>query len=243
MGLAVARALAAAGATVAICGRNRTQGAHALEQIAAAGGAAEFFCCDITQAGQVKEMIEQIVARHGRLDCAFNNAGVTAKHAPVADASVEDWRSVIDVNLTGTFHCMKYELQAMSRGAGGAIVNNSSCAGVLAIPNQAAYVASKFAIIGLTQSAAIEYAKKRDGSAVVRINAIAPGPILGGMNSEQNLLQNPERTQRKIAVTAMGRFGDPEEVAASVLWLLCEESSYITGSVIPVDGGTTAGKF
>lgn len=240
MGLVVAKRLAQAGAQVIICGRDQQKGAAAVTACASGGIELSFVDCDITQSTQVQLMIAKIVEQYGRLDYAFNNAGLSAQHGRIGDASVENWKSVIDVNLNGTFYCMKYELEAMQAQGRGVIVNNSSLAGVMAIPGQAAYSASKFGINGLTQSAAIEYAA---GPSPIRVNAIAPGPITGGMNSEENLAKNPEHTKRKIGATAMRRMGSPDEVASTVLWLFSDAASYITGAVIPVDGGGTAGKF
>jgi NAD(P)-dependent dehydrogenase (short-subunit alcohol dehydrogenase family) len=242
MGLVTAIALAKAGATVVISGRDESKGAAARQQIAASGAQARFIAADSVDPTSVERLIASILDTYGRLDVAFNNAGVTSALAPLADASLDDWRRTIDINVNGTFYSMKYEIAAMLRGSGGAIVNNSSVVGVTAVPNQVAYVASKTAIIGLTRSGAIDYAQKLPGRPQIRVNAIAPGPIIGGMNSAERLALNPERTAKKEAFAAMNRFGTPEEVASTVLWLLSDESSYLTGAVIPLDGGATAGK-
>lgn len=243
MGRATAAALAKAGATVIICGRNRAAGEMAVAALRHEGLAVRFMPCDITQEDQVARLIDDIVSEYGRLDCAFNNAGMTAEHAKLADTSPEKWKQVIDINLHGTYFCMRHQLRVMAANGGGAIVNNSSLAGVVAIPGQAAYVASKFAIIGLTQAAAIEYAQLPETKSAIRINVIAPGPIMGGMNDAASLDAHPERTQRKIGVTAMRRFGQADEVAQTVLWLLSDAASYMTGAVIPIDGGAAAGRF
>ena len=246
MGLDTAIALAKEGAKVVVCGRCEEKGRAAVSSVLGVeekGFELHFIKCDIQSETDVKTMIDTIVSQYGRLDYAFNNAGVSSSHARLADASYDDWRNAVDINLNGTFLCMKYEIAAMLLSGGGAIVNNSSCAGVMAIPGQAAYVASKAGVIGLTQSAAIDYANSSDGKAVIRINAIAPGPILGGMNNEENLQKNPITTKKKIGATAMQRFGRSAEVIPAVLWLLSEESSYVTGIVLPIDGGFTAGKF
>lgn len=239
MGLITAAHLARQGARVILCGRGIETGMAAIQSITSQGLMAEFAPCDITDPDAAEALVADIVARYGRLDCAFNNAGVTVPHARIAEAGIDDWHQAIQINLTGVFLCMRAQLRAMARAGGGAIVNNSSLAGITAIPGQAAYVASKFGVIGLSQAAAIEYAN----DPCIRVNVIAPGPILGGMNSEAALEANPERTARKIAVTAMRRMGRPEEVAEVVGWLLSDAASYVTGAVMPIDGGAAAGKF
>jgi NAD(P)-dependent dehydrogenase (short-subunit alcohol dehydrogenase family) len=240
IGLTVAQRLHGEGAYVILMARNADAGEAASTSL---GGSAEFIQCDIADPDQVEQAFRHTAERHGRIDCAFNNAGVTAQRGRVAESNADNWRAVMRTNVDGNYYCMKHELAIMSANGGGAIVNNSSCASIMAIPGQAAYVASKFAINGLTQAAAIEYAEAEDGKAPVRINAVAPGPTLGGMNSEERLAQNPEATRRKIAVTAMKRFARPDEIANAVLWLLSDEASYVTGVVMPVDAGYSAGKF
>lgn len=243
MGLVAAAALARAGAAVVISGRDAQKGAAAAAELAQQCDAdVRYLAADTADPHSVERLVDGVLAAHGRLDVAFNNAGVTTPTSPVHDAKLEDWQRTIDINLNGTFYSLKYEIAAMLRSGGGAIVNNSSIAGVMVIPNQAAYVASKAAVIGLTKAAAMEYAEATESRPQVRVNVIAPGPILGGMNTPENLARNPERTARKKAFAAMNRFGTPEEVAATVLWLLSDESAYLTGVVVPVDGGASIGK-
>lgn len=243
IGLEVAFLAAKEGARVTVCGRDARRGRSAQEQAAERGLQLDYVECDVQNNDSVSRLLAEVLSRHGRLDLAFNNAGITAEHASLGNTSEQNWRNVIDVNLNGTYLCMKHEINAMLEVGGGAIVNTSSAAGVMAIRAQAAYVASKAAIIALTQSAAIDYADPGTHGGQIRINAVAPGPILGGMNDEKNLRENPSRTERKVASTAMRRFGTGREVASAVLWLLSQESSYLTGTVIPVDGGYAAGKF
>jgi len=183
-------------------------------------------------------MIQQCIIYFGTIDIAFNNAGVTSEYALLPDSNTKLWHQVINTNICGTYHCMKYELQAMEKN-GGVIINNASCVGLIPIPKQSAYVASKHAIIGLTKSVAIDYAEGDNNNAHIRINAIAPGPIEGGMNFNAD----SKNIQRKKSFTAMNRLGKPEEVAKTVLWLSSDDASYITGSIISIDGGMSAGKW
>jgi NAD(P)-dependent dehydrogenase (short-subunit alcohol dehydrogenase family) len=239
MGLATARLLAAKGHEVVICGRRPVAGAEATKLLEKEGLNVSFMECDVAQEGAAEELVGQIVSRYGRLDAAFNNAGVTVPIAPLVDSDPAVWKQAMDVNLTGVYYCLRAQIRAMRKTGGGAIVNNSSLAGITAIPGQPAYVASKFGVIGLSQAAAIENARDPE----IRINVVAPGPISGGMNTEDALAKDPERTKQKIRVTAMRRLGMPEEVSHTVAWLLSNEASFITGSVFPIDGGASAGKF
>lgn len=240
IGLKIAEFFAREGATVCICGRSLQKGRAALEILKASGLQVSFIHCDISDSKAVKNMIAQIVREHRQLNYAVNNAGISARRGLLADSSETDWQDVININLTGTYLCMKYEIRQMLKNGGGAIVNNSSGAGLVPYPGQAAYIAGKFGVCGLTRAAAIEYANTEPS---VRINAIAPGPILTGMSSAEKSEADPERAEQKLAATAMKRFGKPEEVAAAVLWLCSAEAGYITGTVLPVDGGYQAGKW
>ena len=240
IGLMVARRLIAQGARVVILGRSQEKGRAALQEL---GDQAAFLTCDVADAASVNDAFSQVEARFGGLDHAVNAAGVTAPYAPIAELQTQDWDGVMRINIHGPLYCLQHELRMVSAKPGGSIVNVSSCAGVMAMPNQAAYVASKAALNALTQVAAMEHACDRDGRFAVRVNAVAPGPILGGMNSPERLKANPMGTQRKIDATVMKRFGEPDEVADAVLFLLGDTSSYITGSILSVDGGYHIGKF
>lgn len=237
MGLEVARRMAERGDLVVLAGRRAEAGRAARDALASEGLAIEFVSVDVSDGPSVQAAVASVADRHGRLDWAVNNAGVTVPHARIADSDAAAWTRAIDVNLTGTYNCLRAELGVMAEAGGGAIVNNSSLAGITAIPGQAGYVASKFGVIGLTRAAAIEYAR----DPCIRINAVAPGPITGGMNDAEALAQHPERTARKIGVTAMRRMGEPGEVASAVAWLLSDDASYVTGAILPIAGGAAVG--
>ncbi|MBC3422372.1 MULTISPECIES: SDR family NAD(P)-dependent oxidoreductase [unclassified Pseudomonas] len=240
IGLSISRRLSEEGARVVVLGRSLEKGRSALEQL---GAQASFIPCDVAEPGAVRDAFAEIEARFGGLDHAVNAAGITAPYAQVADLQVQDWERVVRINLNGPLFCLQHELRLIARKPGGSIVNLSSCAGVMAMPNQAAYVASKAGLNALTQVVAMENACDRDGRHAVRVNAVAPGPILGGMNSPERLAANPAGTERKINATVMKRFGEASEVAAAVLFLLGDGASYMTGSVLSVDGGYHIGKF
>ncbi|WP_299865704.1 SDR family NAD(P)-dependent oxidoreductase [uncultured Roseobacter sp.] len=239
MGLTTARHLARDGHQVIICGRRAEAGAEAEGSLKEEELDVRFLQCDVAEEGAAEALVAQIVADHGRLDAAFNNAGITVPVAPLAQSDPAVWRQAMDVNLTGVYYCLRAQIRAMRETGGGAIVNNSSLAGVTAVPGQPAYVASKFGVIGLSQAAAIENARDPE----IRINVVAPGPISGGMNTEEALAKDPERTKQKLRVTAMRRLGRPEDVSQMVAWLLSSQAAYVTGAVFPIDGGASAGKF
>jgi NAD(P)-dependent dehydrogenase (short-subunit alcohol dehydrogenase family) len=240
MGLVTAEMFAAQGAKVYISGRDAIKGKEACDQIAKKGGKIFFIPCDVSDPKQVEAMVEQIVRESGNLEIAFNNAGITSKsHSPLDAFPIDEWNSILQINLNGIFYSMKYHIKAMLQsGKSCSIINNSSVAGVVSMPMQAAYSASKAGVIALSKSAAIDYAQSG-----IRINVIAPGPVMGGMNTPERLQANPARTQKKFDLTAMHRFAEPEEIAKTVIWLSSSAASYITGTVIMVDGGFSAGKW
>jgi NAD(P)-dependent dehydrogenase (short-subunit alcohol dehydrogenase family) len=198
--------------------------------IESAGGTAEFFPCDVASAEDNARLVAHVVARLGRLDFAHNNAGIGV-HRLLHETSDEDFDRVIAVNLRGTFLGMKHQIKQMLTQRAGAIVNTSSNAGLMAVTMLSAYTASKHGIIGLTKNAAVEYAN--DG---IRVNAVCPGAIMTPLMSAQP----PERQREILAPQAMTRFGDPEEVAAAVVWLCSDDASFITGVALPVDAGSVA---
>lgn len=202
-----------------------------------------FLKCDISVESEVINTFNEIKKNFEVIHFAVNNSGITAPYGEISDLDMYKWKNIIDINLTGMAHCLKHEIQLISKIKNGAIVNISSCAGLQALKMQAAYSVSKAAVNMLTQVAAIECATDKVGSYAIRINAIAPGPILGGMNTEENLRNNPEKTERKLSITAMKKFGTAQNVVDGVLWLLSQQACYITGNILPIDGGFSAGKF
>ena len=189
---------------------------------------------DVAKAHQVQHMIDETVRRFGRLDCACNNAGIEGAQAPTADCTEENWDRVLGINLRGLWLCMKYELPVMQKQGRGAIVNMSSVAGMVGFAGIPAYVASKHGINGLTRTAALEYAQ-----AGIRVNAICPGAIQTPM-IDRFTQGDPNAHTQLEAMHPLGRMGTPEEVAAATVWLCSDAASFITGHIMPVDGGLTA---
>ncbi|MGJ0639292.1 SDR family NAD(P)-dependent oxidoreductase [Xenorhabdus bovienii] len=240
IGFNVSKKLIEEGAFCYITGRNEKDGLLAETVL---GENARYVPTDTTDEKEVDNIFHLIDSNHGRLDLAVNNAGVTTKRASVRELDIKEWHRVIDINLMGSLMMMSRQIALMSKTEGSSIVNVSSCAGVLGQPRQSAYSTSKAALNMLTQVAAIECANPPEGQNIIRVNAVCPGPTLGGMNTEERLRANPESTQEKIQSTAMKRFANPEEITATIIWLLSSQSSFVTGSLLAVDGGFTAGKF
>ncbi len=234
MGLATAQAFAEAGASVAIADVNEDRVMAAAESFKAAGHKVIGIRCNVAELDEAEAMVKQTVSAFGRLDYAFNNAGVQSPVAETADADPKDYDFVMDVNLKGVWNCMKYELRQMrAQGTGGAIVNNSSLGGLVGIAERGIYHASKHGVVGLTKSAGLEYAAKG-----IRINAVCPGiietPMVSGMLESQ-----PEAMAELMKEVPMARLGKAREIADAVLWLCSDYSSFVVGHALPVDGGYT----
>ena len=233
MGLATAQAFAAAGAAVVLVDFKEDAVKAAAQKLIAAGHKALAVPCDVSDDAQVAAMVDRTVADFGRLDAAFNNAGVMALIAPIADSSREDWDRVIGINLRGVWSCMKHELRQMERQGSGAIVNNASVGALTGNPGIGSYIASKHGVVGLTRTAALEYIKHG-----IRVNAVNPGLI--DTQIARDVVNGDEQAYAEIAKhVPIGRAGRPEEIASTVLWLCSPGASYVVGHALTVDGGMT----
>jgi NAD(P)-dependent dehydrogenase (short-subunit alcohol dehydrogenase family) len=234
MGLATAQAFAAAGAAVTLADANEDAVRSAVQELVAAGHKALAIRCDVTDDTQVAAMIDRTVAGFGRLDAAFNNAGIMVPAVELADVSREVFDRVTAINLRGVWSCMKHELLQMRRQGSGAIVNNSSIGGLIGIAGRATYHATKHGVIGLTKSAALEYASRG-----IRINAVCPGTIDTPMVAAM-LAKEPDAMKDVLRDLPIGRLGRPEEIADAVLWLCSPGAAFVIGHALVVDGGYTA---
>lgn len=233
MGLATAQAFAEAGAAVVLADFKEDAVKTAAQKLVAAGHKALAIRCDVSDDAQVAAMVDRTVAEFGRLDAAFNNAGVMARIAPTADSTREDWDRVIGVNLRGVWSCMKHELRQMERQGSGTIVNNASVGALTGNPGIASYIASKHGVVGLTRTAALEYVKRG-----IRVNAVNPGLI--DTQIARDVVNRDEQAYDDIAKhVPIGRAGRPEEIASVVLWLCSPGASYVVGHALTVDGGMT----
>ncbi|MGE4133795.1 MAG: SDR family oxidoreductase [Bdellovibrionales bacterium] len=234
IGRATAAAFAKAGAQVALVDINFKLGKEVQETIRNREGQAEFFECDVSQGAPVELLHKEILKRFGRIDFAFNNAGIEGVPAPTAECSEQNFDRVISVNLKSVWLCMKWQIPQMLKQGGGAIVNCASIAGVVGFPGIPAYVASKHGVLGLTKTAALEYAKQN-----IRVNAVCPGVIQTPMIDRFVHGEAQARDQLRDG-EPVGRIGQPEEIASAVLWLCSNESSFVTGHPLVVDGGWVA---
>ena len=234
IGRASALVFAREGAKVVVADVIVAGGEETVRLIKAAGGEALFVKADMAKAAEVEAMVNTAIATYGRLDCAHNNAGVEGAMGTTADYTEADWDRVIRVNLTGVWLCMKYEIPQMLKEGGGAIVNTASGAGLVGVPRMPAYVASKHGVVGLTRTAALEYAKSG-----VRVNAVCPGVIQTPM-VERVTAKRPGMAERMAAAEPVGRMGKPEEIAEAVVWLCSDAASFVTGHAMSVDGGAVA---
>jgi NAD(P)-dependent dehydrogenase (short-subunit alcohol dehydrogenase family) len=231
IGRATAIAFATQGATVVVSARREREGLDVIAEINALGGKAIFVKTDVSQERDVKAMVEQTLATFGRLDYAFNNAGIEQVPTPLPEQTEATYDQIMDINVKGVWLSLKHEIPAMLQTGGGAIVNNASVAGLIGFAMGPIYVASKHAVIGLTKAVALEYATQQ-----VRINAVAPGPI------ETHMFRAlpPEVRQMLKAAQPMGRIGQPDEISSAVVWLCSDGAAFVTGQTVPVDGGYTA---
>ncbi len=207
-------------------------GEETATRIRETGRNAIFVKCDVSRVEDVKALVEKTVQEFGRLDGAFNNAGIEGVNSPVADYPDEIWDKAIGVNLIGVYHCMKHEIRAMLKTGGGSIVNNSSILGLVGFANASAYVAAKHGVLGLTKTAAIEYATQG-----IRVNAVCPGFIETPMLERGGISTQPAIKKMITDLHPMKRMGRPEEIAESVIWLFTEASSFTTGIALLIDGG------
>lgn len=234
IGRASAELFAARGASVVIADLDEEQGLAVVDALRGSGAAAEFVRTDVTDVDQVAAMVATAVDTFGRLDVALNNAGMPGTYLPFLDQRIDDWRRVLEVNLTSIFLSMQAEIPAMLEAGAGAIVNTSSAAGLMGFAHLPAYVASKHGVVGLTKSVALEYAK-----AGIRVNAVCPGNVRTQM-LEDFAGGNEDALLGMGRVTPIGRLGTPGEIAEGVVWMCSDAASYVTGHALAVDGGVLA---
>jgi NAD(P)-dependent dehydrogenase (short-subunit alcohol dehydrogenase family) len=234
IGRATAIAFGAAGAKVVFSGRREPEGEDTANLIRNSGAECLFVRSDVSSETDVQELIQQTVITYGRLDCAFNNAGIESPAKPLHEHSLEHFDNLMAINMRGLFLCMKYEIHQMLTQGSGAIINNSSISGLFAFVGTSPYVASKHAVMGLTRAAALDYPKQG-----IRINAVNPG-LIATETLDRFTNKDPELEQQLASIVPMGRIGKPEEIAAAVVFLCSDPASYMTGQSLVLDGGYTA---
>lgn len=234
MGRAAALAFAREGTRVVVADTDAAGGEETARRIQETGDEALFVLTDVSQASAVEALIATTVANYGRLDCAFNNAGINIERGPLTEGTEEEWDRIISINLKGVWLCMKYEIPAMLTSGGGAIVNTASVVGLTGGRGFPAYVASKHGIIGLTKATALDYGKEG-----IRVNAVCPGTIYTPMY-ERRVGTDQETAARIASEIPLGRLGQPEDVAEAVIWLCSAAASFVTGHSLVVDGGDIA---
>jgi NAD(P)-dependent dehydrogenase (short-subunit alcohol dehydrogenase family) len=235
LGRGMALAFAREGAKVMVSDIAEEGGQETVSMIQKAGGVAVFYKANVAHYHQVDKLMAVTVEHFGRIDIGINNAGIGGgKMARLADISLIDFQKTVDVNLSGVFYCMQAQIRQMLLQGGGKIVNVASVAGLRPLPNASVYSATKHAVVGLTKTAAIEYARKN-----IRINAVCPVFTHSAMVQDM-FDQIPELEQKLVKTIPMGRYGQPEDVAQAVLWLCSEQNSFLTGHALPIDGGSAA---
>ncbi len=233
IGRETALIVAREGAKVVLSDIQEERGKEVAQEIRKNGGEALFFAADVSKPEEVEHLVETAIKRFGKLDYACNNAGIENKATPTADIEQSDWDRTMAINLTGVWLCMKHEINYMQKAGSGSIVNMSSVAGLVGFQGVGAYTASKHGVVGLTRAAALDYAQSG-----IRVNAVCPGVIKTEMI--QRFTQgNPEAEQGLLSLEPIGRLGTPAEIGQAVVWLFSDDSSFVTGQAIPVDGGLT----